>query len=76
LMLSSVFVPLFGVVISQLAAGGRAADRRLNLLPVLIWLIGIAVFHLCPLALPQLGAALPSLCVTLIFGAAYRKWRS
>lgn len=75
LLLSSVFVPLFGVVLSQLAAAGRATDRQVNPVPVLIWLVGIAVFHLCPIALPQLGSALPSLCITLMLGAAYRASR-
>jgi NCS1 family nucleobase:cation symporter-1 len=74
LLLSSIFVPLFGVVLSQLAAAGRATARQINPVPVLIWLIGIAVFHLCPLMFPQLGSALPSLSVTLLLGAAYRKW--
>jgi NCS1 family nucleobase:cation symporter-1 len=75
LLLSSVFVPLFGVVLSQLAAAGRATVSRINPVPVLIWLVGIAIFHLCPIVLPQLGSALPSLCVTLLLGAAYRATR-
>ena len=76
LILSSVFVPLFGVVISQLAAGGQPADRPVHPIPVLIWLIGIAVFHLCPALLPQIGSALPSLGVTLLLGALYRRSRA
>jgi NCS1 family nucleobase:cation symporter-1 len=76
LLLSSVFVPLFGVVISQLAAGGQAPASKLRPMPVLIWLIGIAIFHLCPVLMPQIGSALPSLGVTMILGAIYRRSRS
>lgn len=75
LALSSVFVPLFGVVISQLAATGHTAEDSIRPVPVLIWLIGIAVFHLCSIALPQVGSALPSLCTTLALGALYRRSR-
>jgi NCS1 family nucleobase:cation symporter-1 len=76
LLLSSVFVPLFGVVISQLAADGQPSASKIRPVPVLIWLIGIATFHLCPALLPQVGSALPSLCVTLMLGALYRYSRS
>lgn len=75
LLLSSVFVPLFGVVISQLAMRGQAAAKGVNTVPVAIWLSGIAVFHVCPLLLPQTGSALPSLAVTLLLGMLYRIWR-
>lgn len=72
LMLSSVFVPLFGVVVSQLSLQGEATQRPVNTVPVAIWLVGIAVFHACPAWLPQLGSALPSLAVTLLLGTAWR----
>lgn len=72
LTLSSVFVPLFGVVISQLAKQGRATDKAVNIVPVTIWLIGIAAFHICPMLWPQVGSALPSLAITLLLGTIYR----
>lgn len=75
LMLSSVFVPLFGVVISQLAKSGQATHKGVNIVPVAIWLLGIAAFHLCPLLWPQIGSALPSLAITLLLGSAYRMSR-
>lgn len=75
LLLSSVFVPLFGVVISQLALQGRATPHRINPVPVLIWLLGIAAFHAAPRLLPELGSALPSLALTLLLGALYRMAR-
>lgn len=75
LTLSSVFVPLFGVVISQLAKNGAATDKSVNSVPVAIWLLGIAAFHLCPTIWPQVGAALPSLTITLLLGSIYRMMR-
>ena len=66
LMLSSVFIPLYGVILGR---AGRApasnASRSIYLLPALIWLIGIAVFHLSKQFTPQWGSALPSLAVSL-----------
>ena len=66
LMLSSVFIPLYGVILGR---AGKAplsnASRRIYLLPALIWLIGIAVFHLSAQFTPQWGSALPSLAVSL-----------
>lgn len=76
LLLSSVFVPLFGVVISQLARHGRQCDKSLDIVPVAIWLIGIGVFHICPVVAPQIGSALPSLAATLLLGTIYRGIRS
>ncbi|WP_293780763.1 cytosine permease [uncultured Oxalicibacterium sp.] len=76
LMLSSVFVPLFGVVVSQLAMQGEATTRRVNPVPVAIWLLGIAAFHICPVIWPQVGSAIPALCVTLVLGVLYRRLRS
>ena len=66
LILSSVFIPLYGVILGR---AGKAplsnASRRIYLLPALIWLIGIAVFHLSAQFTPQWGSALPSLAVSL-----------
>lgn len=71
LLLSSVFVPLFGVVISQLA-GGLPAERGLRWAPLLLWLAGIAVFHACAQWWPAAGSALPSLALTLAGGTLLR----
>lgn len=75
LLLSSVFVPLFGVVLSQLAIKGHATTHAVNAVPVAIWLLGIAAFHVCPIWWPQVGSALPSLAITLLLGSAYRMTR-
>jgi putative hydroxymethylpyrimidine transporter CytX len=69
LMLSSVFVPLFGVILGRLAFGVPATTLlsnapAVNVLPVLIWLGGIAMYHLSSRYTPALGAALPTLVLT------------
>ncbi|MCM2346555.1 MAG: cytosine permease, partial [Acidovorax soli] len=53
LLLSSVFVPLFGVILGRLAWGADAgallaAARPVNAVPVVLWLLGVAVYHLAP----------------------------
>ena len=66
LLLSSVFVPLFGVVIAQIAFGGLPAPRAVHLGPALVWIAGIACFHLGSRYWPQWGSALPALAFTLL----------
>ncbi|NDY90421.1 purine-cytosine permease family protein [Ideonella livida] len=75
LMLSSIFVPLFGVVISQLA--GRSAaelptERAVRWAPAAVWLLGIACFHAGAAWWPSLGSALPALALTLALGWVVR----
>ena len=66
LMLSSVFIPLYGVILGRAGiAPASNASRSIYLLPALIWLIGIAVFHLSKQFTPQWGSALPSLAISL-----------
>lgn len=74
LMLSSVFVPLFGVVLGRLAfradpAALPARTRRAEPVPIAIWIAGIATYHACARYAPALGAALPALALT--FGLAW-----
>jgi putative hydroxymethylpyrimidine transporter CytX len=65
LMLSSVFVPLYGVILGRAGMNTPFAEsRKIHLIPALIWLIGIAVFHLAAVYTPGWGSALPSLAVT------------
>ncbi|MFN3377247.1 MAG: purine-cytosine permease family protein [Burkholderiaceae bacterium] len=77
LLLSSVFVPMFGVIIGRLAGGTDAQALlrwapRVNLVPVLIWLSGVGVYHLSPKLLPGAGSALPALAFTLLLSWATR----
>lgn len=76
LMLSSVFVPLYGVILARL--GGQAdvmalvAQRRVNYSAVGIWLLGIACYHLCAQLAPNWGAALPTLVLTFLLARVTR----
>lgn len=77
LLLSSVFVPLFGVILGRLAFGANAAALlqrapQVNWLPVAIWLAGIAVYHLAPLVLRGAGSALPALVFSFVLAWATR----
>lgn len=68
LLLSSVFVPLFGVIIGRAGWQGvvsAQATRAHTLSAACIWLGGIVVFHIIKLQAPQLGSALPTLLLTL-----------
>jgi len=76
LMLSSVFVPLFGVIIGRLASADPvsllARASKVEAVPIAIWIIGIATYHLCRVYAPSLGAALPSLALTCTLALATR----
>ena len=80
LLLSSVFVPLFGVILGRLAFGAPvqqalATARQVEWLPVGIWLAGIACYHGLPRVAPMLGAALPTLCLCFILAFMTRPGR-
>jgi purine-cytosine permease-like protein len=70
LMLSSVFVPLYGVILARLSGASDVpalvTARRVNGSAVAIWLAGIACYHLCAQFAPDLGSALPSLALTFV----------
>lgn len=78
LMLSSVFVPLYGVILGRLgfgAADHASAPQRFHLGAALIWVVGVAVFHACAQLAPQWGSAIPSLLVTYALAAFTRNAR-
>jgi len=68
LMLSSVFVPLYGVILGRLGTGRPvgSALRRVDLGAALIWIGGIAAYHACAKWAPQFGSALPTLAATFV----------
>jgi putative hydroxymethylpyrimidine transporter CytX len=77
LLLSSVFVPLFGVILGRLAFGTDAhallaQAHKVNAAPVAIWLAGIAFYHLIPQLLPAAGSALPTLAFSLVLAYVTR----
>ncbi len=66
ILLSSIFIPLFGVIL-----GARLENRKINLLNLIIWLIGIVTYHAILKFAPQFGASIPTLALTFVlsFGA-------
>ncbi len=77
LLLSSVFVPLFGVILGRLAWGPNAHALLLQAgkahgLPIAIWLAGVALYHLLPKLAPALGSALPTLALSFALAWATR----
>ncbi len=69
LMLSSVFVPLYGVILGRLGTRPAAAaigGPRIDWGAAATWLLGIAAFHLLARLAPQFGAALPTLAQTFV----------
>jgi nucleobase:cation symporter-1, NCS1 family len=70
LMLSSVFVPLYGVILGRLGHVSNVADlvgaRKVQWTAVGLWITGIACYHLCAKFAPAWGSALPSLALTFV----------
>lgn len=77
LLLSSVFVPLFGVILGRLAFGISAPAAlqraaRVEWVAVVLWLAGIALYHLLPRVWPGAGSALPTLAACFALAWATR----
>ena len=76
LTLSSVFVPLYGVILGRWRAVMQTSDDAITpqIEPVaaVLWLIGVVVFHAASTWAPQYGSALPSLLVTFILARLTR----
>jgi hypothetical protein len=76
LILSSVFVPLYGVILGRLgfsAAAFPAPASKVDYGAAGIWLLGIAVFQALTNLAPQWGATLPTLLLTGVLAIATRK---
>jgi NCS1 family nucleobase:cation symporter-1 len=67
LLLSSVFVPLYGVILGRLGVGQASfapPHRKVDLTAALLWLAGVAIYHALAKWAPQWGSALPTLTLT------------
>jgi len=78
LLLSSCFVPLFGVMLGRLAFGTDAVELMqkapaVRWDAVVIWVLGIAFYHLLPYVSTALGSALPTLALTFVVAVATRQ---
>ena len=80
LILSSIFLPLFGVILGRLAfmppgtvlLHPAHSARQIHALPIALWLGGIAFYHSVPHFAPVLGAALPTLVLCFVLAYATR----
>ncbi len=74
LTLSSVFVPLYGVILGRLGLGQAARPDRtaVDRSAVLLWVLGIVVYHAVERLAPQWGAALVTLGLTFVLAALIR----
>jgi len=70
LMLSSVFIPLYGVILARLVGKTNVAalvtERAVNYTAVLIWFSGVVFYHLMANLAPAWGAAIPTLVLTFV----------
>lgn len=67
LLLSSVFVPLYGVILGRLAVGSpnlATSDKAVDWSAAGLWLLGITCYHVLANYAPQWGSALPTLSLT------------
>lgn len=67
LLLSSVFVPLYGVILGRLSGAEKAMEQvnpKIDWSAAGLWLAGIACYHLLTNLAPQWGSALPTLAMT------------
>ncbi|MEY5028508.1 MAG: hypothetical protein RLZ63_823 [Pseudomonadota bacterium] len=70
LMLSSVFVPLYGVILGRMACNACAPGsdssptQTIDFSAAALWIFGIVCFHSVAKWAPQLGSALPTLALT------------
>ncbi|WP_137921505.1 cytosine permease [Hydrogenophaga sp. 2FB] len=74
LLLSSVFVPLYGVILGRLGTGAQAtsAQRSVDWSAAALWVLGIATYHVLRVYAPEWGSALPTLALTFVLAALSR----
>ncbi len=76
LMLSSVFVPLYGVILARLSGTPNVAalvgTKKVNLSAAVIWILGVATYHLFTQLAPDWGASLPTLALTFVLARMTR----
>ena len=79
LLLSSVFVPLYGVILGRLGVGQPSfalPQRKVDVMAALLWIAGIATYHALAKWAPQWGSALPTLTLTFVLAWLTRPKRA
>ncbi|HEU0229177.1 MAG TPA: cytosine permease [Burkholderiaceae bacterium] len=75
LLLSSVFVPLYGVILGRLGLTQPSLTThgpKIDKVAAALWLLGIAVYHGLAQWAPAAGSALPTLALTFTLAALTR----
>lgn len=75
LLLSSVFVPLYGVILGRIGFGRARVSlggQKVEPIAAGLWIAGIALYHGLALWAPEVGSALPTLAFTFLFAALIR----
>jgi putative hydroxymethylpyrimidine transporter CytX len=75
LLLSSVFVPLYGVILGRLGTARphlTAMGPKIDVGAAALWLLGIAVYQGLAQWAPAAGSALPTLALTFVLAALTR----
>lgn len=76
LMLSSIFVPLYGVILGRHGIGSgliASNEKAIDKGAAIIWILGIACYHTIGQWAPGLGSALPTLAITFLFALITRR---
>ncbi len=76
LILSSVFVPLYGVILGRLGFGYTATlaqTSKIDSVAACLWVLGIALYHVLAQWAPDMGSALPTLAFTFALAALTRR---
>jgi len=71
LLISSIFVPLFGLILGSFAKTGVAnrLHAKKHVWPMVVaWIVGIALHHAIILKMPHIGATLPIFAVMFSLG--------
>ncbi len=79
LLLSSVFVPLYGVILGRLGVGQPSfapPQHKIDVTAALLWLVGVATYHALAKWAPQWGSALPTLALTFTLAWVTRPQRT
>lgn len=72
IILSSIFLPLFGVIFGVFAAGrlsGESGEKVIEPIFAGLWVAGIGIFYAIKTFAPNLGTSMPTMA--LVFVAAY-----
>lgn len=76
LLLSSIFVPLYGVILGRLGFSSTHSStppRAIDASAAGLWILGIAIYHGLAHWAPAMGSALPTLILTFILAVLTRQ---